>query len=422
MKNLRSGLTLFEPSDTVKREAQNANIEVMDRLFNSNIAKYKKVTVTGGKLTGNPTTPFTFQTGSPGDNHMWEIPKETALPQSITVHLGREFLRLEGFSFGSWVGSDQSTVPKSFNVEISQNGSEWIKVYEHSAGTYMPFTFLPFLGEVNGYYVRLNVTEHSVSVRTVVSCISVYSRFHGNVDLDPLDDGRSWGLNARTQGLMIIPEGQIKDYGGGKLGIDKNLIVMNPAAGTFFRVNPGTYELPEWGYLYVDIPHRHAQHIDPKIGKWVDGDRGYDNKDRIIIAQRNGYDDIFMNSAIKAKIAGVLPDADKVDGIDLRTNNGYLEFNDGTGWRSVSAVKKVQRGVIDFFQEPPQRDVTTKIKDISPVNLEKAVLTITQAGYNDNKINTSVRAFLKSSSQIEFKIMDSPYYQYFVHWEVIEYV
>ncbi|MGV2794523.1 hypothetical protein GNF78_14990, partial [Clostridium perfringens] len=186
---------------------------------------------------------------------MWEIPKETALPQSITIHLGREYLRLEGFSFGSWAGSDQSTVPKSFNEEISQNGSEWIKVYEHTAGTYMPFTFLPFLGEVNGYYVRLNVTEHSVSVRTVVSCISVYSRFHGNVDLDPLDDGRSWGLNARTQGLMIIPEGQIKDYGGGKLGIDNNLIVMNPAAGTIFRVNPGTYELPEWGYLYVDIPH-----------------------------------------------------------------------------------------------------------------------------------------------------------------------
>ncbi|MEF2967475.1 discoidin domain-containing protein [Paenibacillus sp. M1] len=393
--------------------------------LSSNIAKYKKVTVTGGLLTGNPTTPYTFQWGSPGDNHMWELAKEAVLPKAITINLGKDYQRLEGFSFGSWVGSDLTTVPKGFYVEVSNDGTIWTKVYEHTGAAYAPFTFVAFASETNGTYVRLTVTEHGSSGRTAISCLAVYSRFHGNTDLDPLEDVRSWGLNARVQGLMIIPEGEIKDFGGGKLGIYRSLIVMNPAAGTYFRVNPGTYQLPEWGYLYVDVPYRHAQWLDPKIGTWVDGDRGYDNKDRIVIAQRSGSEDIFMNSTIKAKIAGTFPDADKVDGIDFRTNNGYLEFNDAEkGWTAVSAVKRVQRGYVQLFNDGTWPDGERYVVTINAVNVEKSFINVTQTGYTNGspKYNAGIRGQILNSTQIEIVTMFTYVFDQRASWEVIEYV
>lgn len=310
--------------------------------LSSNIAKYKSVTITGGELTGVPTTPYTFQWGSKGDNHLWSIPKETTLPQSITISLGKLHNQLEGMSFGSWVGSDISTLPKKFQIEVSTDGNTWTQVYT-SGGLYEPFSFIPFTQSLDAAYVRLTVTSHAVSTRTVVSCLAVYSRFHGSADTDALEDIRPWGVNARVQGLSIMAEGNVTDSGAGVLTLDREIIVMNGPAGTYFRVKSGTYALPDWGYLYVDIPYEHAVTVQPLIGRWTEGLRSYDNKDRLVLAQRNGNKTIYLNASIQSRLSGDSPQAERVNGISLRVDKGIFQFNDGSGWRGVG-IKKVQRG------------------------------------------------------------------------------
>ncbi|MGE0635549.1 MAG: hypothetical protein AB7P01_03855 [Bacteroidia bacterium] len=100
----------------------------------------------------------------------------------------------------------------------------------------------------------------------------------------------AWGLNARTQGLMIMPEGTVTDDGAGNLTFGGNVIVMNPLSGSYIRVAAGTYALGSWGTLYVNMPPTSARGttVTPLVTAWADGDRNYDGRDRILLAQRNG--------------------------------------------------------------------------------------------------------------------------------------
>lgn len=482
---LPSGLKTFEPTDTVRRIAQNENIEAIDALFStskghrhtgkagdapqigkegiaqgavttdkiaaeavnsgkiakstidrshhkqgglsSNIAKFKRVSVTGGTLTGNPTTPYTFQWGSAGDNHLWSIPSNVVLPQSLMVNLGKEYVRVEGLSFGSWVGSDLSRIPKGFYVEVSVDGSTWTNVYTHSASIYEPFTYLSFSKPMSARFIRLTVTEHSGTTDTVISCVAAYSSFHGNLDSEPLEDERTWGLNARLQGLMIVPEGTITDNGAGTLTLNGAITIMNPASGTYFRVKSGTYNLSQWSYLYVDIPYQHSALVDPYVGVWTPGVRSYDHKDRIILAQRNGGNEIFVHSAIRAKLAGTVTDADKVHGIDFQTKNGFLEFNDGSGWKGVG-IKSVQRGStsIAYFYPNGVGSLVREV-NISPVNPQKTFVQITTSGLShwfqtSPMMDGSVCARLIDNNKLRFNFYDGFYEAYAeISWEVIEF-
>ncbi|MBD2867732.1 discoidin domain-containing protein [Paenibacillus arenilitoris] len=486
MPILPSGLKTFEATDTVRRIAQNENIEATDALFDkttghrhsgadgdapqigkegiasgavtteklagaavtgeklarggiermhhrasglsSNIAKYKRVTVTGGALTGNPTTPYTFQSGSAGDSHLWTLPSNGTFPQSITIHLGRDYFSAEGMSFGSWVGNDASTMPRGFYIEASNDNATWTKVYTHASGHYEPFAYLPFSPVTGCKYVRLTITATSVMVNTVVSCLAVYSKFHGNVDLDALEDERSWGLNARMQGLMIIPEGKMTDNGSGTLTLTSTLIVMNPASGTYFRVNAGTFQLPDWGYLYVDIPHSHGAHIAASVGTWIEGARQYDNKNRIVLAQRSGNGSIYFHSAIQSRLTGPAPDADKVDGIDFRVSGGNLEFSNGSGWRGVG-IKSVQRGYGSLYAYMSSNEYYHyQTITISPVNMFKTFINVHFSGYNyryngiSDYIPTTLNARLTSSNSlyvVYHPLFETSYANF--SWEVIEY-
>jgi len=123
---------------------------------------------------------------------------------------------------------------------------------------------------------------------------------NGSVRIDNhLEARATWGENARTQGILIIPEGTaIIDNGTGSLTIPQ-LIVMNPAAGSWMRVAAGTYSLGSWGYLYVDIPPTGTSRsvVTPSIAAWSDTDRLYDSRDRIILAQRRGGGAIYTRFA-----------------------------------------------------------------------------------------------------------------------------
>lgn len=502
MPTLPSGLRTFEATETVRRIAQNENIEATDALFHqtdghrhtgqpgdgplitkeglaseavttekikesavtndklasssitgdklarntiernhirssglsSNVAKFKKVTVTGGTVSGEPTSPYTFQDTGLVDQHLWAIPNILTLPQSITIHLDREYKALEGMSFGTRFGADTTYLPRDFHIEGSTNNSSWTLLYRHSGQEYEPFSFIPFQPIGNWRYIRLTITaRRSGSLSTDVSCLAVYSRYHGNVDADLLDDQRAWGLNARLQGIMIFPEGTVTDNGNGHLYLSAPLIVMNPVSGTYFRVQAGSYYLGQWGYLYVDIPFQHGVSVTASVGIWIDtgSPRGFENKNRIVLAQRQNNGNIYFHSAFQSRLCGTNPDADKVDGIDFRVSGGRLEFNHGTGWNGVG-IKSVQRGTTSL-----QYSSSSSIYDndrtviISPVNMSKAFVLINQSGYQyryqngayDRLLDGDVFARLQSSNEL-YVYTTIPFatnmYTY-ISWEVIEF-
>jgi hypothetical protein len=106
----------------------------------------------------------------------------------------------------------------------------------------------------------------------------------------PIDATSTWGMNALATGLMVMPEGNVFDDGAGKLTLTAPLVVMNPAAGSFVRVAAGSYTLGAWGYLFVDLPPtgKRGVEVAPQVGQWTDGDRAFDARDRLVLAQRNG--------------------------------------------------------------------------------------------------------------------------------------
>ncbi|MNK26841.1 hypothetical protein D3C87_451830 [compost metagenome] len=489
MGNLPTGLKTFEAADTVRRLAQNENIEAIDALFNntkghrhtgkpgdapqigkegiaagavtsekvaagailgdklakssierqhlrsgglsSNIARYKSVTITGGELTGVPTTPYTFQWGSKGDNHLWSLPKEAVLPQSITIFLGKRHIQVEGMSFGSWVGSDLSTMPKGFTIEVSNDAATWTPVFTFGGGMYEPFSMIPFNQSQDATYVRLTVTAHAVSTRTVISCLAVYSRYHGQADGDALEDIRPWGVNARLQGLSIMAEGNVTDNGTGVLTLEKEIIVMNGPAGTYFRVKAGTYQIPDWGYLYVDIPYEHAVTVQPSVGRWTEGLRNYDNKDRLVLAQRNGNKTIYLNASIQSRLSGDLPQAEKVNGISLRVDNGNFQFNDGLGWRGVG-IKKVQRGR-GYLRADTSTGEYTNYREIiiDAVDMNKTFIKVHFTGFQSRPewgsdrleyTETDLVAELVSSTKLTVQsTLSFPFAYNTYAWEVIEF-
>ncbi|MDI7268996.1 MAG: hypothetical protein QME96_13490, partial [Myxococcota bacterium] len=124
----------------------------------------------------------------------------------------------------------------------------------------------------------------------------------GRIGTDLTVDGQvgavaTWGLNARTQGLLVIPEGPVYDNGAGALTLGGTVIVMNPLGGSWIRVAAGTYTLGSWGYLFVNLPPTSARGttIAPSVGTWSDADRPYDGRDRFILAQRAGAGSIHLN-------------------------------------------------------------------------------------------------------------------------------
>lgn len=497
MPKLPSGLKTFEASDTVRRSAQNENIEAMDALFHtstghrhtgragdapqigkegiaagaiitdkmvdgavetdkladgavngtkiaqrsierkhlensnlsSNIAKFKRVSVTEGVLMGNPTSPFTFEGGSAGDSNYWSLSQGTTLPHSLTIDLGKGFQTIEGMSFGSRTGGmGRRTIPKGFYVETSNDGARWTRVYTQTEGFYEPFSYIPFsVSATNSRYVRITITEHNaLAMESALSCIAVYSGYHGHVD-DPLEDERAWGLTARLQGLMIVPEGMIMDNGAGTLTLSGAVSIMNPASGTYFRVKSGVFTLDRWSYLYVDIPHQHGVLVDPYIAAWAPGIRSFDKRDRIILAQRNGGNEIFLHAAMHSKLAGTNPNADKVDGIDFQIKNGALEYNGGLGWKGVG-IKSVQRGStqISYFY-PNGNGSLMKDITITAVNPQKSFVHITTSGLahwfqSSPMMDGSVCARIIASDKLRFNFMEGFFEGYAeISWEVIEF-
>ncbi|QJC51735.1 discoidin domain-containing protein [Paenibacillus albicereus] len=443
MAQLPSGLKTFEASDTVRRSAQNENIEVLDRFVvktsSSNVAKNKRAAATAGVLNGLPTAPWS--SAAAGDGGRWALPAGVVYPQSLTVDLGLPYARLEGLSFGGWPVQNAASLPKDFIVESSPNGTDWVKAYDHAGKpAYAPLSYLPLSASTDCRYVRLTVkASASADGSASVSCLSVFSASHGNRDLDPLDDERSWGLNARLQGLVVMGEGAIQDDGAGKVSLDGTLIVMNPASGSYVRVSRGSFTLGPWDYLYVDLPYGTAGEVPPQKGTYLENGRPYDHKNRFVLAQRNGVGLVHFNLAPSSRLVGTntlvqrsqtsanadyaasaayAANADKVDGIHFSAAGGRLQFNDGTGWKGVG-IKQVLRGETSIAN--PNDSVNVPIPWI---DRSKSFLQVTSSlyqGKNDAATSSGVYAVLFNDRIYLFAAGLPAARTIFISWEVIEF-
>ena len=107
----------------------------------------------------------------------------------------------------------------------------------------------------------------------------------------------TWGHQARTQGLIIMPEANVTDDGAGNIVFTGTLIVMNPLGGSWIRVAAGSYTFGAWGYMWIDIPPTGASRttVTPTVSAWADADVAYPARDRILIGQRNGAGKVFFN-------------------------------------------------------------------------------------------------------------------------------
>ncbi|MDE1976233.1 MAG: shufflon system plasmid conjugative transfer pilus tip adhesin PilV, partial [Elusimicrobia bacterium] len=112
----------------------------------------------------------------------------------------------------------------------------------------------------------------------------------------------TWGLNARTQGLLIMPEGSVTDNGSGVLTFGSTVIIMDPLSGSWERVASGSYTLGTWGYLYAPIPltGTRGTTVTPSVGTWADADVNYLGRDEVLLAQRSGGGPIYTRFGIKA--------------------------------------------------------------------------------------------------------------------------
>lgn len=110
----------------------------------------------------------------------------------------------------------------------------------------------------------------------------------------------TWGHQARTQGLIIMPEGTVTDDGAGNVTFSATLIVMNPLSGSYFRIASGTYAFGTWGYMWVELPPTgtRATTVTPTISAWSDGDRAYDGRDRLLIGQRKGNGKVYFRFGV----------------------------------------------------------------------------------------------------------------------------
>jgi hypothetical protein len=142
------------------------------------------------------------------------------------------------------------------------------------------------------------------------------------------------------------------------------------------------------------------------------------------IVQRDGNGDITGRRFISGVADGTAPmsvtsrtvvpnlGSDTVDGIHFRTINGYVEYDDGSGWKPVGGIKSVQRGVVTS----PGNTGTINVP-ISAVNMAKAYINFPNIYTGDG---TAIRAVLSSSTNLQITRQYSQTTPLDLSWEVIE--
>ncbi|WP_435922501.1 hypothetical protein [Paenibacillus sp. DYY-L-2] len=458
MDKLPTGLKMFEPSDTVRRIAQNENIEAIDKLFrdstghrhsgrdgdapqigkdgieigaiernhlrkgrlSENIAKYKPVKVTSGIVMGMPTATYYQKSQLAGDEkNCWLLSEIDSYPASLTIEL-KGIFTIEAISFYLADGP----YPIHLKVEIGRGPDDSWKVV--SEGDFGPYEspYIP-VTDIDQYsYVRITVNQPTwQSYKLRVSELAVYSQdFIGNED-DPLEDRRPWGLAARLQGFIGITDYPLYDYGD-SVTLTGHWFIVNPVTNASICIYGDAtkkYPLANGDYLYIDFKYFSSNQnggIYPSVGKsadFMDPIKPYEYPDRWILMTRSSTK-LYFNPIIKATV-------EKRSALNLSQSNDKTSNNKITELNIQGAIKNVQRGVTHIPPDSNAFDIKNRRLWISPVQIDKAVLRVTprDPNYNGYIYDGSLKGRFVSNSEIEITIGSSSELSMFV-WEVVEYV
>lgn len=206
-----------------------------------------------------------------------------------------------GWKIKTWgslygIGIDSSTQWYSANTTH--------KFYTTDGTTWTERANLDSTGAFRSYlYTDLNDSNYFLDANANGAAINANA--NGLVLNGQLQNLSTWGLNARAQGVIIMPEGTVSDDGAGNLTFGSTVIVMNPASGSWIRVSAGTYALGAWGYLWINMPPTGTRGttVVPTVSAWADADVAYAGRDRIVLAQRAGGGEIYLRFGIPAKAA-----------------------------------------------------------------------------------------------------------------------
>jgi hypothetical protein len=226
----------------------------------------------GNPLTGTYNMIFRLYDVASGGVPLWE-----------EQWTGSNSVRVSDGLFNVMLGS-LTPIPQSV---VTGNSSLWLGI---TVGTDDEMTPRVQLGSVPFAVQALTVPDGSVTTAKIADG-AVNSRIIANGSVEPADVSlNAWGIAARTQGLIVMPEGPVTDNGAGDITFGGTLIVMNPMAGTFIRAAAGTYHLDPYGYLYVNLPPSVAEYalVTPQVEQWRHGVRPFDGTDRFLLAQRAG--------------------------------------------------------------------------------------------------------------------------------------
>lgn len=444
MKKLPSGLNAFEPSDTVRREAQNANIEVLDKFINNgkvhrhtgkpgdapqigregiesgalerhhfkngriseNVAKFKPVTVTDGTIMGLPTAPFNKPRSDSAEWNCWYLGPSGEYPASLTINL-EDFFDIEAISL-----EVTPITPLKCKLEISTNQSDW-KIVTEQIFEGEEFVSLP--KPENAHYVRITVIEPVISV-TRITRLAVYSQQGVGLEYEPLEDRRAWGLAARLHGLITISSNPIIDNEV-SVTLSGHVWIMNPIANAYLTIYSGTYSLVNNEYLYIDLPYfgDNTQGVYPKVGK-PDYNKPlgfYAHRDRLILMYRGGDKQLYLNFPLNTKLQ-------RTGGIPMFSKAGANALDNEVNSEEIGKtnIEKVQRGFAQCS------DVLGRvIIQVSPVKTDKAIINLAprDPDYDGYIYDGSLRARFVSDNEIEITAGDASKSS-MIAWEVIEYV
>ena len=130
-------------------------------------------------------------------------------------------------------------------------------------------------------------------------------------------------------------------------------------------------------------------------------------------------------ASVAGKTGDVVLDASDIGVVSTRLNNGQLEYYDGSGWKTLSAVKSVQSGYTGTAYGPEDsgtgEDSYYRDIIISSVDLNKSMVLINGVAGSLSDVRLSARLVNNTTLRISARSHMSPSQSLQVRWQVVEY-
>ncbi|MCP8970052.1 interleukin-like EMT inducer domain-containing protein [Ectobacillus ponti] len=425
MANLPSGLKTFEANDNVLRKAQNDNIEATDRLFNP---------ATGHKHTGLPgdapkigssglddlTGTLTMKGGGQLQMHN---PNNNGAYMRVAWGLDRPKIMLGGTGIGSQEAFQIQNMDGTSRFEVDKDGNGKLGANEiwhkgnlkaqridafrlisaglgaippvaqagvHQNGTYVSGTTISYGLTVIDRATHKILSNKSYDVYNSAEQATALANALNVLGSDKIVIITTYDEPMRNRLAGDLPKA-IKRCGGSRAMFESDAFLYRCA------------------YVLVGIPGigegNGMERISPtgnQTDSWLD----------VSFTLIDG-NPMIGGSGVSPVVNG---------GINFRSTNGFLEYNDGSGWKGVG-IKSVQRGQVWLY------DSNVAYFYIAPVNMAKSFINISSTGYHyewrtDRYLAqaATARGVIFSSNQISVVAVGIfPYTYCLVSYEVIEY-